>query len=382
MSRTEQQPEHGGGYAGTREGRSGTPAAPAYDPFVTRVVTVLALVTVAAALLTLAVLGIGVLMAAFAGVLLAVVLSGAADALQSRTPLSYSWALAAVIVLILAALTAAAWLLGAQVADQARQFGALLPGMIDEMEAWLRQYGWGRWIIEQANGAGAGGGAGESGSSDGAVSGGLAALSWLSDVSTYVLVTVFVGVFAAANPRLYTDGIVGLTPRQHRDGMQELLGELGHTLRWWLVGQGFAMLVIGVSTTIVLLIFGIPLAIVIGLIVGLLGFIPYLGPIVGLIPVTILAGMEGTSTLLYVLLAYTGVQMLEGYVATPLIHERTVFLPPVFTIIAQILLGMVLGIKGFVLATPLAAVALVLSRFYRRDILGDQDVQVHESHGH
>jgi predicted PurR-regulated permease PerM len=81
---------------------------------------------------------------------------------------------------------------------------------------------------------------------------------------------------------------------------------------------------------------------------------------------------------MWVLLAYTGVQMLEGYVATPLIHERTVYLPPVFTIITQILLGMVLGIKGFVLATPLAAVLLVLSRFYRRDVLGDTDVDVHE----
>ena len=70
-------------------------------------------------------------------------------------------------------------------------------------------------------------------------------------------------------------------------------------------------------------------------------------------------------------LAYTGVQLLEGYVDTPLIQHRMVFLPPGVTILTQILLGTLLGILGFVLATPLAAVLLVLTRFYREDILGE-----------
>jgi predicted PurR-regulated permease PerM len=138
------------------------------------------------------------------------------------------------------------------------------------------------------------------------------------------------------------------------------------------------MVVIGVSTMIVLFIFGVPLALVVGLIVGLLGFIPYIGPIVGLLPVAMVAATVDATTLLYVLLAYTGVQLVEGYVITPLIHERTVYLPPAFTVFFQILLGMVLGIKGIILATPLAAVLLVLSRFYRRDFLGDEKVEVHE----
>jgi predicted PurR-regulated permease PerM len=385
----------------TRQPPINTPASapPARDPFVRRVATVLGLVALTAAVAAVAVIGIGVLLATFAGVLIAVVLSAFADAIADRTPLAYGWALTVVVLLILALLGGAGWLLGAQVAAQAQEFGRMLPGLIADIEAWLRQHGWGQWLIEQVQGDGgvepgaaggaaagdAGGGGGTGGLAASAagngMAAGLAAVAWLTDVATYALVAVFVGLFGAANPRLYTDGIVSLTPLHHRERMRELLGELGYTLRWWLVGQAFAMIVIGVSTTIVLLLFGIPLALVLGLIVGLLGFIPYLGPIIGLVPVALVAGTEGATTLLWVLVAYTAVQMLEGYVATPMIHQRTVYLPPVFTIVMQVLLGVVLGIKGIVLATPLAAIVLVLSRFYRRDVLGEADVEVHQAHG-
>ena len=141
---------------------------------------------------------------------------------------------------------------------------------------------------------------------------------------------------------------------------------------WWLLGQALAMLVIGVSTWLVLWAFDIPLAPVIGLVVGILGFIPYIGPIIGVVPVAIVAGTQGADTLLYVLGAYMAVQLVEGYVITPLIQHRMVYLPPVLTIVAQVVLGKLLGILGFILATPLAAVVLVLSRFYREDVLGER----------
>ena len=137
--------------------------------------------------------------------------------------------------------------------------------------------------------------------------------------------------------------------------------------------MGVAMVLIGASVTILLMLFGVPLALVIGIIVGLLGFIPYIGPIIGLVPVALVAATVDGTTALYVIAAYTGVQLVEGYIIQPLIHERTVYLPPAFTVFFQILLGAVLGVIGIVMATPLAAVLLVLSRFYRRDVLGDRD---------
>jgi predicted PurR-regulated permease PerM len=340
------------------------------DPFVRRAVVVVLLLGAAAGLGVLAVRGVYVLLAAFAGVLVAVVLNAGGRFLAGRTPLGYGVSLTLTVLLVAGLLTGAGWLLGSQVAAQAGEFGELLPQVTAEVRGYLEEQGWGQWLLAQVDGQG-GGGDGEEGG--GEMGGGqlLALLGALSNLLTYLLVAVFVGLFGAANPGLYMEGVVGLTPPAHREAMREVQSALGYTLRRWMLGQGIAMVLIGVSTAIVLSLFGIRLALVVGLLVGLLGFIPYLGPIIGLVPVAIVAAPDGAMTLVWVLLAYTGIQMVEGYGITPLIFEKTVYLPPVFTIIMQIVLGAALGIMGIVLATPLAAVLLVLARAYRRYVLLD-----------
>ncbi len=335
------------------------------DSLLSRMVIVVSIVAAAGLLLLLFVLGIKILLATFGGILIAVLLHAFSAPLARSTFLSYRWALAVVVVAILGILGAGGWLLAPQIAEQADQLGRQLPVALGGIEQYLQQQGWGRLILDQA----------QRGVLPSVEENGSEALSTISQWSYYFLVAIFVGLFGAASPRLYTEGAVRLVPLRHRARVRDLIVALGHTLRWWLIGQGLAMLLIGVSTMILLWAFGIPLAIVLGLIVGLLGFIPYLGPIIGAVPVALIAATQGPLLLLYVMLAYTGVQMLEGYVATPLIQHRMVYLPPAFTIASQILLGSVLGIIGFVLATPLAAVALVLSRFYRADILGDEEAR-------
>jgi predicted PurR-regulated permease PerM len=351
----------------------GQPAAgeqlPAQDSFVRRVATVVTITAIAALLLPLFILGLDILLAAFAGVLFAVMLRALTDLVKRVTPLPDIWAYATVLVALVAIIGGGGWLLAPQIATQADQLTAQLPGVAREIEQFLQQYRWGQWILEQAQDNDMGGGASQH-------IGGFFGV--LSELSTYILTALFVGLFAAANPRFYTESIVYIFPLRHRSRIRALLNDIGFALRWWIIGQAAAMVLIGVSTMILLWAFGIPLAIVVGLIVGLLGFIPYLGPILGAIPVAIIAATEGTTQLLYVLLAYMGVQLLEGYVATPLIQQRMVHLPPAFTIVAQVLLGAVMGLIGFILATPLAAVVLVLTRFYRMDILGDPEAQAME----
>jgi len=349
-----------------------TPSGP--DPFLRRAVLVVALLAAAAALGVLAVRGAYVLLAAFAGVLVAVVLNAGARFLSEKTRLRYGYSLALTVLLVTGLLVGAGWALGSQVADQAQEFGELLPEVATEVREYLEEQRWGQWLLEQVDGGDdAAAAPGDEGNNEDGMGSGqlLAVLGALSNLFTYLLVAVFVGLFGAANPKLYLDGIVSLTPPARRDDMRQLLAAMGYTLRRWMLGQGIAMLLIGVSTAIILALFGIRLALVVGLLVGLLGFIPYLGPIIGIVPVAIVAAPDGAMTLLWVLLAYTGVQMVEGYGITPLIFEHTVYLPPVFTLVTQILLGAALGIMGIVLATPIAAVLLVLARAYRRFTLGD-----------
>jgi predicted PurR-regulated permease PerM len=121
----------------------------------------------------------------------------------------------------------------------------------------------------------------------------------------------------------------------------------------------------------VLSLLGVDFAMLLGLIAGLLTFVPYLGPIAAGVPIVLFAALDGPQTALWVLLAYTAIQQVEGNVLDPIIMHKLIYIPPVLTIVIQVLMGVVIGVMGIAMATPLAAVLIVLNRFYRRDFLGD-----------
>jgi predicted PurR-regulated permease PerM len=359
------------------------------DPFFRRTLLVLLLAAAVALLAILLAAGIDILLAAFGGILIAVFLRALVDVLKRVLPLSDGAALAMVLLLLTSGLGIGGWLLYPQVSRQADELAERIPEVTGEIVNFLGDRTWGRWLLSQAGQAHSPGprpgdeDEADEGDDvagiplpDGAAAGAGGLISAVSTWSTYFLTALFVGLFAAVNPGLYRDGVVHLVPVAHRPRAREILDRLGYVLRRWLIGQLISMVLIGVSTMIVLWVFAVPLAVILGLIVGLLGFIPYLGPILGLVPVVLIAATQDMQTLLYVVLAYTGVQILEGYVANPLIHQGTVHLPPATTVSMQMLLGAVVGVIGIVFATPLAAVLLVLSQFYRRDVLGDSDAEL------
>jgi predicted PurR-regulated permease PerM len=71
---------------------------------------------------------------------------------------------------------------------------------------------------------------------------------------------------------------------------------------------------------------------------------------------------------------YLAAQTLESYILTPIVQDRVIHVPPAFLFAAQIVLGLLFGLYGLVLATPIAAVARVfILRFYVEDALGDED---------
>jgi predicted PurR-regulated permease PerM len=115
-----------------------------------------------------------------------------------------------------------------------------------------------------------------------------------------------------------------------------------------------------------------PLALTLGLLAGLLSFIPNIGPILSFVPAGLLAIPQGFSQVLYVGLLYIGIQTVESYVITPPMQRRMVSLPPALTISAQVILGVLFGFLGLLLATPLAAAVLVLVKMlYLEDVLGE-----------
>jgi len=152
-----------------------------------------------------------------------------------------------------------------------------------------------------------------------------------------------------------------------------VLSATATTLRRWLLMQMIAMLVIGVVTTVVLLLLGIKAAIALGIIAAILEFIPYVGPILSAVPAVAMGLLDGPEKAIYVVIAYTAIQQLEGVVLQPLLMKEGLELPPVMTILGQALLSLVFGFLGLLLAVPLMASLMVpVKLLYVRDVVGDE----------
>jgi predicted PurR-regulated permease PerM len=173
------------------------------------------------------------------------------------------------------------------------------------------------------------------------------------------LIVLFFGVYLAADLHTYVKLAARLAPEDQRESFLALMYETGGLLRRWLIGQSITMAAIGGVTYIGLLILGVPIAFVLALFAGIACFLPYLGPIIGAIPIILVAGGQSFELALWALGLYCCVQFLESYLLTPLIQARAVSMPPAIVILNQLVVGALFGLIGLALATPLAAAATV-----------------------
>lgn len=341
--------------------------------------------------------GRSVFLLGFFGVLLGITLSVAVDWLQRfRIPRGVGAAL--IVLLGLGALTGLGLLIAPQISDQFKELRDQLPQAIDRAERWIQQRGGGvAEIIQPAPdsagaeapvGAGEGGAQQEGGGKQvdlrrglsqqlaGAGSHFFSVFSSTVTVLGGLVILLFVAIFVASDPGLYHRGLMHLFPHRTRDKAGEVLSATATTLRRWLFMQMIAMVVIGSVTTVTLLLLDIKAAIALGIVAGLLEFIPYVGPILAAIPAIAMALVDGPEKALYVAIAYTVIQQLEGVVLQPLLMKEGLELPPVITILGQALFSLVFGFLGLLLAVPLLATVMVpVKMLYVRDVVGD-DVSV------
>ena len=329
---------------------------------------------VAAVLLVAALLGgyalfqvTGVLLTVFAGVLLAVFLSGMAERLCAHTPLPRPAALGTVVVALGGTLVGLWMLTGPDLSTQINALVALLPSAVDRLsmrlQGWAEQYAWIRQLISPS----------ELVPTATSVLGGVTnVFSVTVDVLVNVLIILFIGIYGAATPHSYTESAVRLVPPSGRKRAREILHALGRALRWWIVGRLTMMAVVGVLTAVGLSLVGIPSPLALGLVAALCSFVPYLGPVLSVGPALLVAFTLGSTKVLSVLVVYGVVQVLESYLIAPLVQERAVHIPPAAVITAQFVGGVVAGAVGVLLATPLAIVVIVLVQtLYVEDVLGD-----------
>lgn len=189
---------------------------------------------------------------------------------------------------------------------------------------------------------------------------------------TGLILVIFLTIFFAANPDVYTRGVLHLVPHGSRARATEVLATMGRSLRAWLAARSIAMVTIGVVVAAVMAVMGVRAAVALGVIAGLLEFVPVFGPIIGAIPAIALGFVDSPQKALAVLIAFVVIQQLEGNVLIPLLLQRAVEVPPALSLIGIASLGMVLGVLGVVIAEPLVAVTLVaVKMLYVEQEMGD-----------
>ena len=188
-----------------------------------------------------------------------------------------------------------------------------------------------------------------------------------------VLFVLVMAIYVAADPAMYHRGLMHLFPRPARRRAGEVLSAVAMALRKWLLAQLVAMLVIGVVTTGVLMALGVRAAVPLGILAGLLEFIPMIGPIMSAVPAVAMGFVDSPEKALWVALAYTGIQFAENHLLIPILMKEGVDLPPALTIVAIALMGLVFGFLGMLIAVPLlAALVVVVKMLYVEDVVGDE----------
>ena len=294
-----------------------------------------------------------VLQVVFAGVLLAVFLVSLAEPISRNLKFSHRVSLTIVILTLLALATVILVSAAPAISQQVDRLAYMIPAAYDGLLQELQKYEWGNVLLRETQKRGWAGTGAIFSRATGVLSG---TAGWVVSI----VIFLFIGFYGAVNPRPYTGGLVRLFLPVYREKVSAILTSMGHALRWWLLGRLAGMVVVGVITTFALRMMDIPLAGLLGLISGLLTFIPNLGPIISAIPVVLIALMESPGKAFLAAGFYTVLQMVEGYILTPLILQRTVSLPPALLLATQALMGSVLGLKGVAMAAPLTVIGMVV----------------------
>lgn len=340
--------------------------------FLRRLLLAVGVVLAVGLLVTILWLSIHVWLAVFAGVLLAVFFSTLTRWVSRVTRLRRGWALAIVLVVLVGLAVLGGWLLAPKVAEQFTELTQRLPKALEHIQDRIQQTGLSRYLPTKMPPSS------EWANSAGKMAGQAAGFFSLSvEAVTTVFVILFLGIYLAASPQVYLRGVTHLVPLSQRGRVGELFEKLGSTLGNWLLGQMLSMLVVGTLIAVGLTLLGIPLGLALGVLAGLLNFIPIIGSLLSAVPAVLLAFLVGPLHPLYVIGLFVIVNTgIESHLLVPLIQRYAVNLPPAIAVLALFLMGELFGFLGLLLAIPLAATLLVLIKvIYVRDVLGDNSLR-------
>lgn len=286
----------------------------------------------------------------FAAIVTAAILDGGTRLLGRVLPIGRGWRLLIVCLSVLLFMIWTAMFAGSQIAAQAVSLQSVVMAQIERLAAWASDHGMGSFQLDTKT---------ISDNFAGTFGRVTAAVGSVVGAFTSLVMILVLGVFIAIEPRLYERGVAWMLPMKNRENFYITTARMGFTLRRLMAGRLLGMFVEGVGTWLACMAVGIPMAALLGLLTGLLAFIPNIGAIVSGVLLVLVGFSAGTDAGLWAIAIYLVVQTVDGYLIVPMVAKKTVDLAPALVLGAQILFGALLGIMGLFLADPIVAMIKV-----------------------
>ena len=193
------------------------------------------------------------------------------------------------------------------------------------------------------------------------------ALGYVTSVAQAIFITIVILVLSfywtLDGPRII-HALLLFVPMGKRESIGDLIAAMESKVGFFRAGQGVICLVIGLLALIAYLLIGLPNALVLALVAGLLEAVPLVGPLLGAIPAAVIALSIAPSKLIWVIVATLIIQQVENSVLVPRIMRQAVGVNPFVSLLAIFAFSTLFGVAGALMAIPLAAIMqLLFERF-------------------
>jgi len=291
-----------------------------------------------------------VLLMVLAGALIATFFHGLGDMIQRKTKFSRKLAMIISVAGSFAIMGALLWFMGTKIQQQVTELSTTLPHTLGTVKTKMASTPLGKKLLESITGN----------NSQKLMTTAQSFFSTSFGVIGDMYIILFLGIFFTTNPSLYKNGILLLVPEDRKEKGEHIINRVSLSLKGWLKGMMISIVLVTILISTGLTVIGLPVALVLGLITGLLEMVPNLGSLLAMIPGVLLALTISTNMAIVVALLYIASQTITANIVNPLIQKKMINLPPALTLISQLIMGAISGALGVILAVPLLAIVIIL----------------------
>lgn len=318
--------------------------------YIEKVWHTVAIVALLAIIILIARVAFNVLLMVLAGALIATFFHGLGDMIQRKTKLSRRLAMIISVAGSFAIMGVLLWFMGTKIQQQVAELSNTLPHTLNTAKTKLASTPAGQKLLESISGN----------NSQKLMATAQSFFSTSFGVIGDMYIILFLGIFFTTNPSLYKNGILVLIPANRKEKGKHIINRVSLSLKGWLKGMMVSIVLVTILISTGLTIIGLPVAMVLGLITGILELVPNLGSLLAMIPGVLLALTISTNMAIVVALLYIASQTITANIVNPLIQKKMINLPPALTLISQLIMGAISGALGVILAVPLLAIVIIL----------------------